>query len=187
MSELRTERLVLRQWRDGDREPFAELNADPVVMEHFPSTMTRQQSDAFAERVSRAISDNGWGLWAVETLADGAFLGFVGLAVPRFEAHFTPATEVGWRLARPAWGKGYATEAARRAVSYGFGQLGLSEIVSFTAVGNARSQAVMRRLGMTYDPTEDFDHPSVPVGHAVRRHVLWRLRAPGSHEKTGQQ
>jgi RimJ/RimL family protein N-acetyltransferase len=177
---IRTERLLLRQWRNSDRAPFAELNADPAVMEYFPGTMSPAESDAFVERISRDIDVNGFGLWAVEALDGPSFIGFVGLAVPRFDAHFTPAVEVGWRLASSAWGHGYATEAARAAVAYGFRELNLEEIVSFTSVHNTPSQAVMRRIGMTHDPADDFDHPNVPEGHRLRRHQLWRLRPEGA-------
>jgi RimJ/RimL family protein N-acetyltransferase len=165
---IRTERLVLRQWRDEDRAPFAALNADPVVMEHFPSTMTREQSDAFVDFNIRTIRERGWGLWAVD--ADGMFIGFVGLNEPRF----MPGVEVGWRLARAAWGHGYATEAARAAVAFARDDLRLDEVVSFTATTNLRSQRVMQRLGMTHDPADDFDHPRVEDAR-LRRHVLYRL------------
>jgi RimJ/RimL family protein N-acetyltransferase len=165
---IRTERLVLRQWRDDDRAPFAALNADPVVMEHFPSTMTREQSDAFVDFNIRTIRERGWGLWAVD--ADGMFIGFVGLNEPRF----MPGVEGGWRLARAAWGHGYATEAARAAVAFARDDLRLDEVVSFTATTNLRSQRVMQRLGMTHDPADDFDHPRVEDAR-LRRHVLYRL------------
>ena len=176
MTEIRTPRLVLRQWRDGDLEPFAELNADPEVMRHFPATMTREQSDAFVEYQRGLLAERGWGLWAVES--ESGFIGFVGLAVPRFEAHFTPAVEIGWRLARSAWGRGYATEAARAAADHGFDEVGLDEIVSFTTTGNERSRRVMERIGMSHDPADDFDHPLLPAGHPLQRHVLYRLRSP---------
>ena len=174
MTELRTERLVLRQWRDDDREPFAALNADPIVMEHFPSTMTREESDAYVDRVAALIDERGWGTWAVEVAATGDFIGFVGLNEPRFEAHFTPAVEIGWRLGRNAWGHGYATEAARAVLAYAFEELELDEVVSFTTVENHRSRRVMERIGMTRDPADDFDHPNVTV-ERVRPHVLYRL------------
>ncbi len=176
--EPSTERLLLRRWRESDRAPFAALNADPEVMEHFPAPLDRAASDGFADRVAQHVEEHGWGLWAVELRAAGRFIGFTGLAVPRFEAPFTPAVEVGWRLAREAWGFGYATEAARAAVAVGFGELGLDEIVSFTAVGNIRSRAVMERIGMTHDPADDFDHPALAEGDRLRRHVLYRLRRP---------
>ncbi|HST13981.1 MAG TPA: GNAT family N-acetyltransferase [Gaiellaceae bacterium] len=171
---IHTERLVLRQWRDDDKEPFAALNADPIVMEHFPSTMSREASDAYVDRVSRLIAERGWGTWAVEVAATAEFIGFVGLNEPRFEAHFTPAVEIGWRLARGAWGHGYATEAARAALAYAFDELKLAEVVSFTTVENWRSRRVMERIGMTYDPTDDFDHPNVTDAR-IRPHVLYRL------------
>ena len=174
MTELRTDRLLLRQWRDEDRAPFAALNADPVVMEHFPSTMTREASDAFVDFNVATLAERGWGLWAVEVADTRAFIGFVGLSEPRFEAHFMPAVEIGWRLARDAWGHGYATEAARAALAYAFGELGLDGVVSFTTVENHRSRRVMERIGMAHDPADDFDHPRV-TDERLRRHVLYRL------------
>ena len=175
-----TERLVLRSWRDSDRAPFAALNADPEVMRHFPAPMSRQESDAFVELMQDRLEREGWGLWALEVRDTGRFIGFTGLSVPRFTASFTPCVEVGWRLTRDAWGHGYATEAARAALAVGFGELGLEEVVSFTAVGNERSRAVMARIGMTHDPTDDFDHPALPEGHPLRRHVLYRIGAAES-------
>jgi RimJ/RimL family protein N-acetyltransferase len=177
--ELRTERLLLRRWREADREPFAALNADPAVMEHFPATMSRAESDGLVDRIEAAFEERGFALWAVEVAVDGGFAGFVGLAQVRFEARFTPAVEVGWRLARERWGRGYATEAARAVIAFGFEEVGLEEIVSFTAPVNVRSWRVMERLGMTRDPAGDFDHPAVPPGHPLRRHVLYRLARPG--------
>ena len=171
-----TDRLTLRQWRDEDREPFAAMNASPVVMEHFPARMTRAQSDALVDRLSTRIDVDGWGLWALEVTETGEFIGFTGLSVPGFDAHFTPAVEVGWRLVPQAWGHGYASEAARRALAYGFGEVGLDEIVSFTTQSNVRSQAVMRRIGMTHDTSDDFDHPNVAASSPLRRHVLYRVR-----------
>lgn len=175
---LRTQRLLLRAWTDADRAPFAELNADPVVMAHFPGTLTPAESDALVDRITADFATHGFGLWAVEVQQTGTFVGFVGLTVPRFEAHFTPAVEVGWRLAAGAWGRGYATEAARAALAYGFGPAGLEEIVSMTSTTNVASQRVMQRLGMTSDPTDDFEHPALPAGHRLRRHVLYRVRGP---------
>lgn len=174
MTELRTPRLLLRQWRETDLEPFAALNADPEVMRHFPSPLTREQSDAFASRARAHIGVLGWGLWAVE-LDDASFVGFVGLSEARFEAHFTPAVEVGWRLAREHWGQGYATEAGRAALAFAFDEVGLPEIVSFTTVANDRSRRVMERLGLTHDPADDFDHPLLAPDDPVRPHVLYRL------------
>ena len=144
-------------------------------MRFFSAPMTREESDALAQRAEREIAERGWGLWAAELEGSAPFIGFVGLAVPSFDAHFTPAVEVGWRLSREQWGNGYATEAARAATAFGFDELGLDEIVSFTSVANEPSRRVMERLGMTHDPQEDFDHPSVSDG-PLRRHVLYRLR-----------
>ena len=174
--ELRTERLLLRGWRDADRAPFAALNADPEVMEHFPSTLSRDASDRLVDAIAEGWARNGFGLWALERLEDGAFLGFTGLSRPSFDAPFMPAVEVGWRLAQAAWGRGYATEAARAALAFGFDAAGLDQIVSFTVPANVRSRAVMERIGMTHDPADDFDHPRLPDGHRLRRHVLYRLR-----------
>jgi RimJ/RimL family protein N-acetyltransferase len=173
--ELRTSRLTLRRWRPADREPFATLNADPEVMEHFPRPLRAEESDELVERIESGFEQRNFGLWAVEVRKSGEFIGFTGLAVPSFEAHFMPAVEVGWRLARPAWGHGYATEGARAALEFGFGEVGLEEIVSLTTPGNRRSWAVMERLGMRRDPADDFEHPALPEGEPLRRHVLYRL------------
>jgi RimJ/RimL family protein N-acetyltransferase len=175
-AELRTERLVLRRWRQEDRAPFAEMNADAEVMRHFPSTLTREASDALVEQVERHFRSHGFGFWAVETREGAPFIGVVGLGVVTFEAPFTPSVEFAWRLAREHWGKGYATEAARAAMAYGFGALGLDEIVAFTTPANTASRRVMEKLGMTRDPREDFDHPNLAAGHPLRRHVLYRAR-----------
>lgn len=172
---LRTARLLLRPWCPEDLEPFAALNADPEVMAHFPFTMTREESDAFAARIQGLMADRGFGMWAVEVPGVAPFIGFVGLAVPSFQTHFTPCIELGWRLMRAHWGHGYATEAAHEAVRFGFEELDAPELVSFTVPKNVRSRAVMERLGMTRDPLEDFEHPSLPVGHPLRPHVLYRL------------
>ncbi len=159
---LRTARLRMRRWTEADREPFAAMNADPRVMEHFPSTLSRAESDAFVDRVERGFEEHGFGLWALEASATGAFVGFTGLAVPRFHVAWMdqreqPVVEVGWRLAPQVWGLGLATEAAQAAVRFGFEELGRREVVSFTVVGNRRSLAVMRRLGMRRLTT--YDHP----------------------------
>jgi len=173
MNTVRTARLQLRQWREDDLAPFASLNADPEAMRFFSSTLTREESDSLARRAQLQIAERGWGLWGVEVVDSGRFIGFVGLAEPRFEAHFTPAVEVGWRLARDAWGHGYAAEGGRAALAFAFDELALEEVVSFTAVVNERSRKVMERLGMTHDPADDFDHPSIADG-PLRRHVLYR-------------
>ena len=177
---LRTERITLRRWSDSDRAPFAAMNADPEVMEHFPVMLTRDESDTMIDRIEAAFKAHGFGFWAVEVTGSGEFIGFTGLSVPGFDAHFMPSVEIGWRLSRPSWGHGYATEAARRALACGFADYGLAEVVSFTTVSNVRSQAVMRRIGMTHDPADDFDHPRLPEGHRLRRHLLWRAQAPAS-------
>lgn len=169
-----TERLRLRAWRPEDREPFAALNADPVVMEHFVAPLDRGESDAMVDRIEADFAERGWGLWAAERLDTGAFIGFIGLSVPGFEADFTPCVEVGWRLAKEHWGQGLAPEGAREAVRFGFDDLGLEEIVSFTYVGNESSRRVMEKIGMRFD--REFDHPRVPEGHRIRRHVLYTLR-----------
>jgi len=156
------------------------MNADPEVMAHFPATLTRAESDLLMERIEAGFEAHGFGLWAVDVRKSEEFIGFVGLGVPEFEAHFTPAIEIGWRLARPAWGHGYATEAAGAALEFGVEVAGLTEVVSFTSTGNDRSRAVMERLGMTHDPAEDFDHPALPKGHPQRRHVLYRKTLCGA-------
>jgi RimJ/RimL family protein N-acetyltransferase len=181
--KLHTERLVLRRWSAADRAPFAALNADPEVMRHFPAPLARAESDALVDLIEQRLERDGWGLWALEERRGRRFIGFTGLAPVGFEAPFTPAVEVGWRLARDAWGHGYATEAAREAARFAFTELRLDELVSFTAPANVRSRAVMARLGMTHDAAGDFDHPSVPEGHPLRRHVLYRLAAPSAGRK----
>jgi RimJ/RimL family protein N-acetyltransferase len=172
-----TQRLTLRRWRAEDREPFAALNADPEVMRYFPNVLDRTASDAAVERIEEGFERYGYGLWAVESRTSGAFLGFTGLSLATLEATFTPAVEVGWRLARDAWGYGYATEAATAGLDLAFATLGLDEVVSFTAATNERSRAVMVRLGMTHSSADDFDHPALAVGHPLRRHVLYRVNA----------
>ena len=179
MNDRRTERLLLRRWRDDDRAPFAAMNADPAVMEYFPSTSDRRESDALVDHIEAHFDTHGFGLWVVEIPDVSSFVGFVGLSVPTFDAHFMPATEIGWRFARHAWGHGYATESARVVLAHAFEELELPEVVSFTAVGNTPSRRVMERIGMTHDPADDFDHPRVPVASPWRRHVLYRLARPG--------
>ena len=176
--ELETERLRLRSWRPEDREPFAALNADPRVMEFYPATLSRAQSDTLVDRIEQSFRERGYGLFAVEEGATQRFLGYVGLWDASFDAAFTPAVEIGWRLASQVWGQGYAPEAARRVLADGFGRVGLAEIVSFTSRINLRSRRVMEKLGMQRDPAEDFDHPAVAAGSALRPHVLYRLQGP---------
>jgi RimJ/RimL family protein N-acetyltransferase len=173
--EIVTPRLFLRRWKDADREPFARMNADPAVMRFFPSTLTREESDRAVDRVYAHFAEHGFGVWAVEVRDTGAFAGFIGLSKPRFEAHFTPCVEIGWRLAREHQGQGLATEGARATVEFAFGRLGLTDLVSFTVPANLPSRHVMEKIGMTHDARDDFDHPDIPVGHPLRRHVLYRL------------
>jgi RimJ/RimL family protein N-acetyltransferase len=168
-------RLCLRQWRDEDREAFAAMNSDARVMEFIRSRLSRTESDAMVDGIQKHFSEHGFGLWALEVPGVARFIGFAGLAVPRLRAHFTPCVEVGWRLAFEHWGHGYATEAARLALGYGFGTVALPEIVSYTSATNHRSRAVMERLGMRRDPADDFDYPTLPEGHPLRPHVLYRL------------
>lgn len=176
---LHTERTLLRPWRPGDLEPFARFNADPEVMEHFEAPLTRAQSDASAARFSDHVNTHGYGFWALEVLGVAEFVGFVGLLPVEFVADFTPAVEIGWRLGRPYWGHGYASEAARAAARFGFDVLGLREIVAYTVPDNVRSRAVMTRIGMVHDLAGGFEHPQVPAGHRLRPHVLYRLTASG--------
>jgi RimJ/RimL family protein N-acetyltransferase len=172
---LSGERVRLRRWRDEDREAFASMNADGRVMEFFRGCLSRVESDAMVDHINGHFAKHDFGLWAIEVPGVAPFIGFAGLAWARLRAHFTPCVEVGWRLAFEHWGQGYATEASRLALRYGFGTLALAEIVSFTSATNQRSRAVMERLGMRRDPADDFDYPSFPEDHPLRRHVLYRL------------
>jgi RimJ/RimL family protein N-acetyltransferase len=174
--ELRTSRLLLRWWRPDDREAFARLNADPLVVEFLPKALTRDESDTIADRIEAHFAQHGFGLWAVEIPGVALFAGFIGLSIPRFKFHFTPCIEIGWRLAAETWNCGYATEGALAALDFAFTHLKADEIVSFTVPNNLRSRRVMEKLGMTHDPAEDFDHPVLPEGHPLRRHVLYRIR-----------
>jgi RimJ/RimL family protein N-acetyltransferase len=174
---LQTERLALVCWQDPHRAPFAALNADAEVMRFFPSTLTAEQSDAAIDAWRGQFEARGWSNWAVELRDTGEFIGFIGLSVPRRALPFSPCVEAGWRLKRSAWGNGYATEGARECLRFGFVRLGLAEIVSFTAVVNRRSRAVMERIGMR-DANEDFEHPALPEGHWLRPHCLYRVRNP---------
>jgi RimJ/RimL family protein N-acetyltransferase len=186
-SEIPTDRLHLRAWRDTDRDPFAVLSADPRVMEHFPSTLSREQSDALADHVEAHFDRCGFGFWAVEVPGVAHFVGFIGLSVPSFEAHFTPCVEIGWRLSREHWDRGYATEGAQAALRFGFETLQLEQIVALAVPGNLRSRHVMEKIGMVYNPADDFDHPALPEGHPLRRHVLYRLNNPALPAKRLQQ
>ena len=171
-----TERLILRQWCESDLEPFAALNADPHVMEFFPHTRTRKQSDETAHRIVSHIDAHGFGLWALERCDTGEFIGFTGMMHVDFDAGFLPAVEIGWRLAADQWGNGFATEAARACMAYGFETLQLDEVVSFAVTDNWRSRRVMERIGMHRDPSRDFDHPDMAAGSPLRRHVFYAIR-----------
>ncbi len=170
---IQTPRLILRPWRDSDLIPFAEQNADPQVMRYLNGVLTRAESDAYAARAIQHFAEVGFCKWAVEAPGVAPFIGAVGLTRVRFEAWFTPAVEVAWRLHRAFWGQGYATEAARAAIEDGFTRVGLSEIVALTALPNEASMRVMERLGMRRD--REFDHPSLPDGNTLRWHILYRL------------
>jgi 3-dehydroquinate dehydratase/shikimate dehydrogenase len=175
---IKSERLILRPWRKEDLEPFTQLNADPRVMQYFPSTLNPEESHQLFKRINAKIDERGWGFWAVSLKENDTFIGMIGLNdldKSNFPVHFTPAVEVGWRLAYDYWNKGYATEGATACLKYGFETLKLDEIVAFTAVKNLRSRAVMEKIGMHHDPKDDFEHPKIPEGHSLRRHVLYRI------------
>lgn len=173
--EIRTERLLLRPFRDEDIDAFAAMNRDPRVMEFFPGLASREETKALIGRIRASVVERGVGMWAVEVPERASFIGFVGLHQATFDAPFTPCVEVGWRLAAEHWGHGYATEAARASLEYGFGTFGLTEILSWTVPDNLPSRRVMEKIGMTRDVDGDFDHPRVPAGHRFERHVLYRI------------
>jgi RimJ/RimL family protein N-acetyltransferase len=175
---IETKRLVLRRWRDADREPFAELNGDPETLVFFPSTLTRAESDAFVDRIEARFKADGYALWALEVRETGQFIGFTGLAPMPADVPGAGGTEIGWRLARHAWRHGYATEAALAARDVAFSEVGLAELWSMTAVLNTPSQAVMRRIGMT--EAARFEHPRVPDGSPLKPHVVFHLGSPGA-------
>lgn len=172
-----TSRLTIRRWTSADLPPFAAMNADPIVMAHFPTVLSRADSDAMVGCIKAGMQANGFGFWAVEERVSRAFVGLVGLSKPSFNAAFTPCVEIGWRLARANWGKGYATEAAQKALEIGFEIYKLPEIVSFTVPHNLRSRRVMEKIGMTYRPEDDFAHPSLDIDHPLSTHVLYRVKA----------
>lgn len=174
---LRTDRILLRQWKLSDRPPFAAMNRDPQVMQYFPNLLNRRQSDQMVDRVQAHFKLHGFGLWAAELRATQEFIGFIGLSAPRFQAPFMPCVEIGWRLAPAYWGRGLATEGAKAVICHAFAFLKLRELVSFTVPANSRSRRVMEKIGMSHNAEEDFDHPKLPEGHSLRRHVLYRLAA----------
>jgi RimJ/RimL family protein N-acetyltransferase len=180
VSDIHTDRLLLRGWRDSDREPFARINRDSMVMEFFPAPLSAQESSTLFDRIQSHFADHGFGLWAAELRETSGFIGYIGLAVPRFEAAFTPCVEIGWRLDAAHWGTGLATEGAKAVARHAFDVLRLNELVSLTVPANVRSRRVMEKLGMTCDPSEDFDHPMMPAGHPLRRHILYRLKRAAS-------
>lgn len=174
ISKPGTKRLTLRQWQFSDYAPFAEMNNNPEVMEYYPSTINESESNAFAQKIESLISTKGWGFWAVELNSNNKFIGFVGLHNPVANLPFAPCTEVGWRLSNKYWGNGYATEAASAALNYAFETLQLNEVYSFASVQNKRSKAVMERLNMV-NTMQNFEHPSLPIGHKLREHVLYKI------------
>jgi RimJ/RimL family protein N-acetyltransferase len=173
---LSTPRLGLRKWLPADIPPFARMNQDPVVREFFPNLMTFDESVNGVRWIERHFDEYGYGLYAVEELSTGEFIGFTGFSHPSFDAWFTPCVEIGWRLKQEAWGQGYATEAARACLQHGWGMLGLTKVLSFTAAGNNRSERVMQKIGMTR--IGEFEHPGVAPGHVLRPHVLYEAEAP---------
>lgn len=176
--ELHTERLLMRCWRPEDFDAFAAINADPRVMEFLGGPLSRERSDQLAGWIEERFESQGFGFWALDLIDGPDFIGMTGLNVPRFDAPFMPAIEIGWRLHPDYWGRGLVTEAAGAALDYAFGTLGLDEVVAFTAQGNVRSRSVMERLGMHHYPADDFDHPLVADGSRLRRHVLYRIGRP---------
>jgi RimJ/RimL family protein N-acetyltransferase len=184
--EVHTDRLLMRQWRADDRPRFAALNADPDVMEFFPARLSREESDAFVDRIEARFAEHGWGLWAVEVPGVAPFIGFVGLNPMPPGVPCSPAVEVGWRLAKEHWGNGYATEGGIAALGVAFDDFGLSEVVSMTSKLNTRSSNVMHRLGMRRSPADDFDHPSLPAGHRLQPHVLYRIDRQAWSERTAR-
>jgi len=180
---LTTARLLLRRWRDADREPFQRLNADPPVMEFMPGLLTAKQSDQLVDRIEEHFERHRFGPFAAELLEEKTFLGYIGLYVPAFDAPFTPAVEIAWRLNADYWGRGLATEGARAVVRHAFQGLRLAGLVSFTVPENLRSRRVMEKLGMSHDPADDFDHPRLPLRHRLRPHVLYRAKALHEHNR----
>lgn len=183
---IQTERLILRPWREEDLEPLSRMNTDPRVMEFFLGPLTPEETQARLEVYTRHIQEHGWGLWAVSAPRVADFIGWIGLWPIGFEAHFTPAIEVGWRLLPEFWGQGYATEGARASLHYGFNKLKLDEIVSITVPANLRSRRVMEKLGMHHNPQDDFDHPKLPEGHPLRRHFVYKLEKNEWRHCTGK-
>ncbi|CEK11103.1 GNAT family N-acetyltransferase [Legionella hackeliae] len=175
MKIVESERIIIREWREADHPFFATMNSNRQVMEYLPALLTQEESSAMIVRIAAHIQQHGFGLWAAEFKETKEFMGFIGLNIPSFSAHFTPCIEIGWRLSLPFWGKGLATEGAKAVLAYAFEYLGLKEIVSFTTVSNVRSQRVMQKIGMTHDKSDDFCHPRLPLDHSLSKHVLYRI------------
>ena len=180
--ELRTPRVLLRQWKDSDFDTWATMNADPQVRRFFPSTLTHADAQAEADRIRGAIAQRGWGMWALEVPGVHPFAGFVGLNLPGYEAPWMPAVEIGWRLAPSAWHQGYATEGALAALEFAFTQLELPQVVAMSVPGNTPSHQVMERIGMVRDEAADFDHPRVPADSPLKRHILHRIAPEQWHK-----
>jgi len=170
--ELKTKRLLLRQWKSEDFKPFARISADPDVMKFYPNTLNESESNAMVEKIQNLIAEKGWGFWAIENLADNNFMGFVGLHIPHYELPVSPCIEIGWRLAKQYWGKGFATEAGMASLDFAFEQLNVDEVYSFASTTNKKSQAVMTRLNMI-DTKSNFNHPMIPDGNPLKEHVLY--------------
>lgn len=180
---IETDRLLLRRWAEEDREPFFRLNSDARVMEFMPHCLSRWESDVLVDHIEDHFRKHSFGLYALELREDHSFIGFLGLAIPAFTAHFTPCVEIGWRLSANHWERGLATEGARAVVRHAFEVVRLDALVSFTVPANIRSRRVMEKIGMIHNPGDDFDHPNLPDGHPLRRHVLYRLRTSESPER----
>jgi ribosomal-protein-alanine N-acetyltransferase len=178
-----TDRMVLRDWSGDDLAPFAAMNADQKVMEFYPATISREESDTLAMRLQQNMDAIGFGLYAAEVKSTGSFVGYVGISEVGFTADFAPALEIGWRLAAESWGQGYATEAAKACLAHAFSELEFPDLVSFTTRGNKKSIAVMERIGMSRNPDDDFEHPNLPAGHPLRPHVLYRIGNPSTPNK----
>ena len=176
MAQLQTNRLILRQWRDSDIPTFIEMGQDPRVMEFFPTLWSEEKSRDCAAYFREHFTENHFGFFAVELKETQQFIGFVGIAKVGFDSHFTPAVEIGWRLASQHFGKGYATEAAREVLRFAFADLGLDEIVAFTVPANIPSRHVMEKIGMSHDEKDDFAHPKLSPDHRFAQHVLYRIK-----------
>ncbi len=175
LNTIETDRLILREWQDQDINAFVQINQDPLVLEFLPSALSKQEVIDWIKRINQHIHDHGFGLWAATLKSSGECIGYVGLNVPNFCAHFTPCVEIGWRLASNYWGYGYATEAAKAVLDVAFTQLKLKEIVAFTVSANKRSIRIMEKIGMQRNPADDFNHPRLPLDHPLSKHVLYRI------------